>query len=189
MTNALLIAGSAWMAVTGLVQNSPAAAEAKPVAPPDLAGSGPKPDEAPAGKAAAAPAAKAGEIVPLIVIDDVALLDAIKNLARQTGINFQFDPRVTVQSNQPNVTVRFENVTAEDALAAVLDNYGLTMQADLKTHISRITVKDPKQEEPLMSRVIQLNTARPAPWCRSSKPPSRRAARSCPTRAPARFWS
>jgi hypothetical protein len=51
------------------------------------------------------------------------LLDAVKNLARQAGVNFQFDPRIAAMTNQPNVTIRFENVTAEDALAA-LDHEG-----------------------------------------------------------------
>src|SRR5262245_42276152 len=59
------------------------------------------PADKPAGGAAAdAPAAKPDEPVPLIVIDDVPLTDAIRNLARQAGLNFQFDPRISA-SNQP----------------------------------------------------------------------------------------
>ena len=53
-----------------------------------------------------------GDVVPLIVIDEVPLTDAIRNLARQSNLNFQFDPRIT-SSNQPNVSIRFENVTAQ----------------------------------------------------------------------------
>ena len=34
-------------------------------------------------------------MVPLIVIEDVPLTDAIRNLARQSNLNFQFDPRLT----------------------------------------------------------------------------------------------
>lgn len=101
------------------------------------------------------------EIVPLIVIDDVPLLDAIKNLARQANVNYQFDPKLTAVTNQPNVTVRFENVTTQDALQAVLDNYSLMIVQDPKTRISRITTKDPKAEEPLYSKVVQLKYSNP----------------------------
>jgi hypothetical protein len=33
------------------------------------------------------------EVMPLIVIDDASLPDAIRNLARQAGLNLLFDPR------------------------------------------------------------------------------------------------
>ena len=39
-----------------------------------------------------------GETMPLIMFEDAPLNDVIKTLARQAGINFQFDPRV---SNPP----------------------------------------------------------------------------------------
>jgi len=106
-------------------------------------------------------AAKPDEAVPLIVIDDVPLTDAIRNLARQSNINFQFDPRVT-SSNQPNVSIRFENVSAQEALNAVLDNYNLTLIKEPKAKIARITIKDPKAEDPLVSRIVQLKYADPS---------------------------
>ena len=82
----------------------------------------------------------AGDVVPLIVIEDVPLTDAIRNLARQSNLNFQFDPRLAA-SNQPNVSIRFENVTAQEALNAVLENYNLTLIKDPKSKIARITVR------------------------------------------------
>jgi type II secretory pathway component GspD/PulD (secretin) len=99
--------------------------------------------------------------VPLIVIDDVPLTDAIRNLARQSNLNFQFDPRVT-SSNQPNVSIRFENVSAQEALNAVLENYGLVLTKDNKSKIARVTIKDPKAEDPLLSRVVQLKYSDPS---------------------------
>jgi type II secretory pathway component GspD/PulD (secretin) len=105
--------------------------------------------------------AKADEAVPLIVIDDVPLTDAIRNLARQSNLNFQFDPRVTA-SNQPNVSIRFENVSAQEALSAVLENYGLALVKEPKSKISRITIKDPKAEDPLVSRIVQLKYSDPS---------------------------
>jgi len=114
----------------------------------------------PKADAAPAPAPNANEPVPLIVIDEVPLTDAIRNLARQSNLNFQFDPRIT-STNQPNVSIRFENVTAQEALTAVLENYNLAMVKDPKAKIARITIKDPKAEDPLVSRIIQLKYSDP----------------------------
>jgi type II secretory pathway component GspD/PulD (secretin) len=119
----------------------------------------PQPTPAPAPAAPAAPAAAApvnpNEAVPLIVIDDVPLTDAIRNLARQSNLNFQFDPRVTA-SNQPNISIRFENVSPQEALMAVLDNYNLKLDKDARFKVSRVTIKDPKAEEPLVTKIVQL---------------------------------
>lgn len=100
------------------------------------------------------------EVVPLIVIDDVPLTDAIRNLARQSGLNFQFDPRVTA-TNQPNVSIRFENVTPSAALQAVLENHGLQLIMEPRSQIGRVTYKDPTAEEPLISEIVQLKYADP----------------------------
>ena len=120
------------------------------------------------GAAATTPApTNPNEIVPLIVIDDVPLTDAIRNLARQSSLNFQFDPRITGMgadgkpTNQPNVSIRFENVTSQEALQAVLDNYNLILVRDPKSKIARVTMKDPKAEDPLFSRTIQLKYSDP----------------------------
>ena len=118
----------------------------------------PKPDAA--ATPAATPAPGAGEIVPLIVIDEVPLTDAIRNLARQSNLNFQFDPKIT-GSNQPNVSIRFENVTAQEALLAVLENHNLSLVREPKQKIARITFKDPKAEDPLFTRIIQLRYSDP----------------------------
>jgi type II secretory pathway component GspD/PulD (secretin) len=134
----------------------PAFAQADPAAPkPDA----PKPDAA-AAPAATPAAPGAGEIVPLIVIDEVPLTDAIRNLARQSNLNFQFDPKITA-SNQPNVSIRFENVTAQEALLAVLENHNLTLVKEPKQKIARITFKDPKAEDPLFTKIIQLKYSDP----------------------------
>ncbi|HUR47303.1 MAG TPA: secretin N-terminal domain-containing protein [Candidatus Saccharimonadales bacterium] len=160
-------------APTPAVTPEPAAAPAAPTAAPEPA-SAPAPaaaaqDEKAAGAkettatTGAAPAVAQGgtnDTVPLIVIEDVPLTDAIRNLARQSNLNFQFDPRVA-SSNQPTISIRFENVTAQEALQAVLDNYNLTLVRDPKSKIARVTVKDPKAEDPLLSRVVQLKYSDP----------------------------
>lgn len=106
-------------------------------------------------------------VIPLIVMDEVPLSDAIKNLARQANINYMLDPKLSYGQPgpdgkivpQPSVSIRWENVTAEQALNAMLNNYNLTLVDDPKTHIARVTVKDPAAAPPLLTRIIQLKYA------------------------------
>lgn len=121
------------------------------------------------GASAAAEGSMEAEVVPLIVIDGAPLIEAVKTLARQAGINFILDPRLTdpepgpdgVVPPEPNVTIRFENVTAEDALVAVLDTYNLIMVKDPRTRVAKITVKDPEARPPLITKTVLLNYASP----------------------------
>lgn len=119
---------------------------------------------------APAPGAPSAEIMPLIVINEAPLPDAIANLARQAGINIQFDPRALVgpidpKTQQPgpppNVTFHWENVTAMQALRALLENYNLQMLDDKNTRIARIAPKEPNALEPLVPRVISLKYSQP----------------------------
>jgi type II secretory pathway component GspD/PulD (secretin) len=111
----------------------------------------------------------AAPIIPLVVMDDVPLTDAIKNLARQANINYMLDPRIAFGQPgpdgkpvpQPTVSIRWENVTAEQALTALLNNYSLQLDEDPKTKIARITIKDPAAPDPLITKIIQLKYASP----------------------------
>ena len=86
-----------------------------------------------ARRTATAPATEAASpgVNDLIVIDDTPLLDAIRNLARTAGLNIMIDPRVSFGQPgpdgkpvpQPTVSIRWEKVTAEQALIALLNNY------------------------------------------------------------------
>ncbi len=113
-----------------------------------------------------APAAPVASI-PLVQFQDVPLTTAIENLARQAGINYLLDPKIGYgqpdQNGQvkaePTLSIRWENVTAEQALLALLDNYGLQLIQDKNTHIARITTKDPSAPPSLTTRVIQLKYA------------------------------
>jgi general secretion pathway protein D len=103
----------------------------------------------------------------LIQFQDVPITTAIENLARQAGINYLIDPKIGYgqpdQNGQikaePTLSIRWENVTAEQALMALLDNYNLQLASDRKTQIARITTKDPTAPPPLMTRVVQLKFA------------------------------
>jgi type IV pilus assembly protein PilQ len=123
------------------------------------------------GSAAAAPAAPAeavetGEVLPLVQFEDAPLVDVIKTLARQANLNLIFDPRVTAPGPDgrpvhPQVSIRLENVTAQNVLEAVLNNNNLRLERDPKTKISRVTIKDPASLEPLVTKVYQLKYAFP----------------------------
>jgi len=125
-----------------------------------------------ATESAAAPAVPvdAGAIIPLIVMDDVPLTDAIKNLARQAGLNYMLDPKVAFGHTgpdgkpgpQPMVSLRWESVTAQQALGALLNNYNLQITEDPKSKIARVTVKDPAAPDPLVTKVFQLSYASPS---------------------------
>jgi len=110
-----------------------------------------------------------GAIIPLIVMDEVPLTDAIKNLARQAGLNYFLDPKLAFGQPgpdgrpvpQPSVSIRWENVTAAQALNAMLGTYNLQLVEDPKSKIARVTVKDPAAPDPLVTKVIQLKFASP----------------------------
>jgi type II secretory pathway component GspD/PulD (secretin) len=110
-------------------------------------------------------------IIPLIQFQDVQLSTAIENLARQANINYILDPRVgfggpaddKAQARQePIISIRWEKVTASQALTALLANHGLQIVQDQKTKISRITIKDPAAPDPLVTKILQLKFASPS---------------------------
>ena len=120
--------------------------------------------------AAAAPAntAESEPVAESLSFDDLPLPDAIRQLARLADLNIQFDPRLFsgVGPNgapiaPPTVKEKWKNVTAMQALLALLDNYGLQIEREPKNPIVRITAKDPKALEALITTVIQLNYSEP----------------------------
>ena len=102
-----------------------------------------------------------------IQFQDVPITTAIENLARLADINYLLDPKIGYgqpdQNGQikpePTISVRWENVSARQALLAVLDNYNLQLVEDPKTKIARITIRNPNAPPPLITRVIQLKYA------------------------------
>jgi type II secretory pathway component GspD/PulD (secretin) len=119
--------------------------------------------------AAANKAEAESNIIPLIQFVDVPLTAAIENLARQAGINFILDPKIGYGQPgpdgrsviQPNISIRWENLSAEQALSAILNNYDLQLNIDARTKIYRVSPKDPAAPDPLISKVIQLRYASP----------------------------
>ncbi|MFO1487138.1 MAG: hypothetical protein U1F65_01550 [Verrucomicrobiota bacterium] len=149
----------------------PVAPTPAPAAEPAVAETPAPTPAAPAAPVAAPPAAPTGPaIIPLIVMDDVPLTDAIKNLARQASLNYMLDPRISFGQPgpdgkpvpQPSVSIRWENITAAQALHALLNNYGLQLVDDPKTKISRVTVQDPAAPPALVTKILKLNYASPS---------------------------
>src|SRR5947207_3311442 len=110
-------------------------------------------------------AAQPGAIIPIIVMDEAKLTDAIRNLARMAGLNYMLDPQIGFGQPdpahpgqllpEPTVSIRWENVTAEQALFALLNNYDLQLVEDPKSKIVRISRRDPAAPPPLITKVIQ----------------------------------
>src|ERR1019366_3728636 len=98
---------------------------------------------------------------------DVPITTAIESLARLGGINYLLDPKIGygqpdehgVIKPEPILSIRWEHVTAQQALEALLDNYGLQLVGNPKTRIYKVTVKDPTAPPLLVTRVIQLKYA------------------------------
>lgn len=109
-------------------------------------------------------------VLTAVSIDDQPLTDAIKILARMANINYLIDPKVAFGTPgpdgkilpQPNVSIRWEKVTPQQALEALLNNYSLQLVEDPRTHIYRITMRDPAAPDPLFTKVIQLRYAGPS---------------------------
>lgn len=85
------------------------------------------------------------DLIPLIKIEDMPLSVVITNLARQAGLNFVFDPKVlagwrtvTGRPFEPHISITWENLSAREALLALLEANHLAWVEDSKTGVARI---------------------------------------------------
>jgi len=67
------------------------------------------------------------EVIPLIEMENIPLVDAIRQLARKARLNIVIDPKVPVVFERATVSIRWHDVTAKEALTALLDNYDLVL--------------------------------------------------------------
>ena len=68
------------------------------------------------------------EIIPLIEMENVPLTDAIRKIAGQARLNILLDPRLSAPPfDRLTVSIRWRDVTAREALIALLDNHGLIL--------------------------------------------------------------
>ena len=109
------------------------------------------------------------EVILELKFDDVELLDLIKSLALQADLNILFDPGMVNQVGpdgsplpQPIVPAfSMSNVTAKQALEAVLSNYKKQMIHDPKTNTYRVTEASAAAEPPLITRIVKLKFTTP----------------------------
>jgi hypothetical protein len=80
--------------------------------------------------------------VPLVVIDDVPLRDAIKNLARYCSLELLIDYRAAdkLESDAKAIRLREENVAVEEVLKKLLKKEGLTMWRSKATGVTWLTL-------------------------------------------------
>ena len=87
----------------------------------------------------------ANAVIPVIMMEDLPLRDAIRNLVRQLGLNINLDPALSTPDHErvlsQEVAFRWERITPRQALAALLDNYGLVLREDATTDSARIILK------------------------------------------------
>lgn len=143
---------------------APTNTEAAPATPPAAEA----PAAQPAAPAAATPPAAPAPEISMISFSDAPLTTAIENLARRANINYLLDPKIGFGLPDANgqikvepviTSIRWENIPAEKALLALLDNYSLQLVRNKDTGIDKITVKDPAAPPPLVTSVIQLKYA------------------------------
>jgi hypothetical protein len=81
-------------------------------------------------------------IIPLIQFSDVPLDRALENLIKQCELHAVLDPRLKdysdPQNQPPMLTLRWENLTAKQALVAICQNYDLIVTKNTSTGIIQI---------------------------------------------------
>ena len=165
--------------VTTTTTTVTAPTNATPVAPPPtptlavqgyptLLESGPAPagtNTAPAGTNAA----PGDEVEESVAFEEIPLPDAIRSLAALAGLNIQFDYKLENQVDPvtkapippPVIKEKWKNVTAMQAMQALLDKYGWQMQRNPNTPIVSISAKPTNAAEPQVMKVIPLGYSDP----------------------------
>ncbi|MEY4918136.1 MAG: hypothetical protein RL616_2049 [Verrucomicrobiota bacterium] len=80
-----------------------------------------------------APVRSATDIIPLIIFSGVPLDVCLENLIRQADIKVEFDPHLinaAADGVALFINLRWENVTAKQAIVALCENYDLVIAKD-----------------------------------------------------------
>jgi type II secretory pathway component GspD/PulD (secretin) len=101
--------------------------------------------------------------------DDEPLPDAIRQLALLAGLNIQFDHKLDPMTDPvthapiapPTVKEKWKNLTAMQAMQAVLDKYDWQMKRNTNTPVVIISAKEPNAVEPQVFKVILLAYSEP----------------------------
>lgn len=98
----------------------------------------------------AKPAIVTNGLIPQIIFDDVPLTTALENLARLANINYLIDQELCDSWEQrgpdptpePVLSLRFEDVTARNAMERILAIRGIALWDDEVTHVTHIIRSD-----------------------------------------------
>ncbi len=89
------------------------------------------------------------EVVPMLILDGVRVPDAITHVAQALKVKVEFDKELRVPSasgrgipiSECDVSVRWEDLTSQQALGALLDNYDLVMVESADGSSALVTAK------------------------------------------------
>jgi type II secretory pathway component GspD/PulD (secretin) len=109
------------------------------------------------------------EVLETITFEDDPLPDAIRTLALMAGLNIQLDHKLDPMTDPlthapitpPTVKEKWHNLTAMQAMQAVLDKYDWQMKRDSNTPVVIITSKEANMVEPQVFKVILLGYSEP----------------------------
>jgi type II secretory pathway component GspD/PulD (secretin) len=109
------------------------------------------------------------EVEQSLTFEEIPLPDAIRSLAALAELNIQFDSKMENQVDPvthapvapPTIKEKWRNITAMQAMQALLDKYGLQMKRNPNTSIVTIGAKEPNAVEPQVMKVIQLGYSDP----------------------------
>ncbi len=85
----------------------------------------------------------AGKVIPVMVMDSIPLTDTLTTLGTEAGLKISLDSALSAPGSaaQGMVSIRWEQITARQALAALLDNYNLVMTEDAATSTAKISMR------------------------------------------------
>jgi type II secretory pathway component GspD/PulD (secretin) len=80
-------------------------------------------------------------VIPLIAMDSVSLKDALVNLVRMSKGEIEIDPKLatSLATSTVYISVRLQNLTPKQVLAAICENYNLQIIKDEKSGVWRIS--------------------------------------------------
>lgn len=102
------------------------------------------------------------EVAEKVEYQDTPIDVVLNDLATQAGLNIHIDAKILETIYGPDrkplrtVNIKWRNLTARQALVAVLDNYGYVAIPDPNTKVVRITIKDAAVQEPLTLKMVKL---------------------------------
>jgi hypothetical protein len=94
-------------------------------------------------------------VIPTVRFKDATLLEALEFFRMKWPINLVFDSTISEEQKSARATVAWENLTALQALTALLDSHGLQLVENPKTGVAKIINKT--SFGPVVERELRLD--------------------------------